>query len=197
MDLRTGSYTGGGPEDYLFGAATNLLADFYNVPLSMGAFATGAKEPNWQAAIDGSFSSFMASLTGSDMLLGCGLLHGSRILSYEQMVMDCEIYSIVRKMMEGIIVDEETLALDVIRAVGPAGQFLTQKHTRQHMRELWQPRLFDRRTYNVWEEKREGAREWAGARARDLLQNYKPDPLDPKLAEELARIITSLESAPA
>src|SRR3989304_1633396 len=48
MDLRTGGYTGGGPEDFLFGAATNVLADFYNVPLSMGAFATGAKEPGWQ-----------------------------------------------------------------------------------------------------------------------------------------------------
>jgi trimethylamine--corrinoid protein Co-methyltransferase len=49
MDLRTGGYTGGGPEDFLFGAATNLLSDFYDVPLSMGSFATGAKEPNWQA----------------------------------------------------------------------------------------------------------------------------------------------------
>jgi trimethylamine--corrinoid protein Co-methyltransferase len=141
MDLRTGGYTGGGPEDYLFGAATNRLADFYNVPLSMGAFATGAKEPDWQAAVDGCFSSFMASIVGSDMLLGCGLLHGSRILSYEQMVMDCEIYSIVRKMLAGLVIDEEMIALDVIRAVGPGGHFLTQKHTRQHMRDLWQSRL--------------------------------------------------------
>jgi trimethylamine--corrinoid protein Co-methyltransferase len=60
-DLRTGAYTGGGPEDFLFGAATNILADFYNIPLSMGAFATGAKEPNWQAGIEGAMSSFMAS----------------------------------------------------------------------------------------------------------------------------------------
>ncbi|UCG24068.1 MAG: trimethylamine methyltransferase family protein, partial [Chloroflexota bacterium] len=52
MDLRTGGYTGGGPEDFLFGAATNLLADYYDVPLSMGSFATGAKEPNWQAGFD-------------------------------------------------------------------------------------------------------------------------------------------------
>ena len=58
MDLRTGAYTGGGPEDFLFGAATNQLADFYQVPLSMGAFATGAKRPDWQAAVDNSFSCF-------------------------------------------------------------------------------------------------------------------------------------------
>ena len=194
MDLRTGGYTGGGPEDFLFGAATNVLADFYHVPLSMGSFATGAKEPDWQAAVDNAFSSFMASLTGSDMLLGCGLLHGSRILSYEMMVMDCEIYSIVRKTMEGIVVNDETLALDVIRAVGPNGNFLKQKHTRQHMRELWQPRLMDRRPYGQWEEKRDGARDWARARAQDILKNHQPAPLDPKLGAELLRIIKSIET---
>ena len=92
-DLRTGAYTGGGPEDFLFGAATNVLADFYHVPLSMGAYATGAKEPNWQAAVDNSLSAFMAVSTLADMLLGAGLLNGSRIFSYEQMLMDCEIWS--------------------------------------------------------------------------------------------------------
>lgn len=196
MDLRTGAYTGGGPEDYLFGAATNRLADFYRVPLSMGAFATGAHEPDWQAAVDNSFSSFMASLTGSDMLLGCGLLHGSRILSYEQMVLDCEIYSIVHKVMEGIVINEETLALDVIKSVGPGGNFLTQKHTRAHMRELWRPRLFDRRPYDAWEAAgRTGARQAAALRARDLLQSHQPAPLEEGLAQELAQIIASSEKS--
>ena len=97
-DLRTGAYTGGGPEDFLFGAATNVLADFYKVPLSMGAFATGAKEPDWQAAVDNSLSAFMAVSTLSDMLLGAGLLHGSRILSYEMLLMDSEIWSILHDL---------------------------------------------------------------------------------------------------
>ncbi|MCP4515372.1 MAG: hypothetical protein GY824_09120, partial [Delftia sp.] len=80
-DLRSGAYTGGGPEDFLFGAATNVLADFYDIPLSMGSFATGAKEPDWQAGIENSLSTFMAAVVMSDMLLGVGLLHGSRIWS--------------------------------------------------------------------------------------------------------------------
>ena len=189
MDLRTGAYTGGGPEDYLFGAATNRLADFYHVPLSMGAFATGAKQPDWQAALDNSLSCFMASLTGSDMLLGCGLLHGSRILSYEQMALDCEIYSIAHKMLDGIVVDDESLAVDVIKTVGPGGHFLTQKHTRAHMRELWRPRLLDRRPYDAWEAQKDGARQWAGERARHLLTTHSPTPLDPLLAAELKDII--------
>ncbi len=192
-DLRTGAYTGGGPEDFLFGAATNVLSDFYDVPLSMGSFATGAKEPNWQAGVDNSLSTFMASLVMSDMLLGVGLLHGSRIWSYEQMMMDCEIFDIVQRIMSGIEVNEETLALDAIHNVGSHGNFLTQRHTRQHMREIWVPKYMDRRSYEVWQESGDGPRDWAQAEALKRYDTHQPEPLDPKLNQELQRIITSLE----
>jgi trimethylamine--corrinoid protein Co-methyltransferase len=197
MDLRTGAYTGGGPEDYLFGAATNRLADFYRVPLSMGAFATGAKEPGWQSAVDNAFSAFMAVATGADMLLGAGLLHGSRILAYEMLVMDAEIWSIVRAMSRGIVVDDETLALDVIRSVGPGGNYLAHKHTKRHMRELWLPTLMDRRPYGAWEERRDGSREWARAKAQTILRDHHPAPLDPRLADELRGLIAACEPASA
>jgi trimethylamine--corrinoid protein Co-methyltransferase len=192
-DLRSGAYTGGGPEDFLFGAATNVLSDYYNLPLSMGSFATGAKEPDWQAGIENSLSTFMACVVMSDMLLGVGLLHGSRIWSYAQMLMDCEIYSIVHKVMQGILVDDESLALDAIRAVGPGGNFLAQKHTLKHMRELFVPQFMDRRPYNVWEEKRDGAPQWAQDKARQILESHQPDALDPQLSAELQRIIASVE----
>jgi trimethylamine--corrinoid protein Co-methyltransferase len=194
MDLRSGAYTGGGPEDYLFGAATNHLADFYKIPLNMGAFATGAKEPDWQAALDNAFAGLMPVLTGADMLTGAGLLHGSRILSYEQLLMDCEIYDVIRAMSRGIEVNEETLALDVIRAVGPGGHFLGQKHTRDHMRERWLPTLIDRRPYEEWERDRRGARERARDKARWILANHCPEPLDPGVAAELRRIIAGVEA---
>ncbi len=194
-DLRTGAYTGGGPEDFLYGAATNRLADFYNIPLSMGSFATGAKEPNWQAGLENSLSTFMACAVMSDMLLGAGFLHGSRIWSYAEMLLDCEIFAIVRQMMQGILVDDETLALEAIANVGPGGSFLTQKHTRRHMREIYLPRFLDRRPYSEWEDRRDDARDWAREKAVSLLESHQPEPLDPALSAELDHVIASLEGA--
>ena len=188
-DLRNGAYTGGGPEDFLFGAATNVLADYYNIPLSMGSFATGAKEPNWQAGLENSLSTFMASIVMSDMLLGLGFLHGSRIWSFAEMMLDAEIFSIIHKMMQGIPVNDETLSLDAIAAVGPGGNFLSQKHTRNHMRDLFLPQFMNRRPYTEWETKKDDARDWALNKARKLLAEHQPDPLDEKLAAELGRII--------
>ena len=192
-DLRSGAYTGGGPEDFLYGAATNVISDFYNLPLSMGSFATGSKEPNWQAGIENSLSTFMASIVMSDMLLGVGFLHGSRIWSFAEMMMDCEIFSIIHKTMQGIVVNDETLALDTIAAVGPGGNFLSQKHTLKHMRELFLPQFMDRRPFNEWETKKDDARDWALAKARQTLETHQPDPLDESIRSEMAKIISSLE----
>jgi len=192
-DPRTGVYTGGGPEDFLFGAATNKLADYYNMPLSMGSFATGAKEPNWQAGIENSLSTFMASVVMSDMLLGAGLLHGSRIFSFEQLLMDCEIYDIVYRVMKGIEVNEETLALDAVHNVGPGGNFLAQKHSRRHMREIWLPKYFDRRSFEEWTQKGDDGRDWAREKAREILKTHQPEPLDPQVRAEFAQIIRSVE----
>ncbi len=194
IDLRNGAYTGGGPEDFLFGAATNALADFYRVPLSMGSFATGAKTPDWQAGLENGLSTLVASATGADMLLGMGLLHGSRIFSFEQLLLDAEIYSIIRALVKGIAVDAESIALDAIRAVGPGGDFLTQPHTRRHMRELWQSRYLDRRPYGAWADDPDLVRRSARERAVDLLATHTPEPLEPALNAELGRIVAGLES---
>ncbi len=191
MDLRSGAYTGGGPEDFLFGAASNELADFYNVPLSMGAYATGAKRPDWQAGVENSLSAFMASIVGSDMLLGAGLLHGSRIWSYEQLILDTEIDGIVRATLRGIPVSDETLALEAIREVGPGGEYLTAPHTRATMRGLWQAKYLDRRPYGQWEEDPDALHRAAMDQARALLRDHRPVPLDPAVDAELDRIIAA------
>jgi trimethylamine--corrinoid protein Co-methyltransferase len=159
----------------------------------MGSFATGAKEPNWQAGVDNSLSTLMASIVMSDMLLGVGFLHGSRIWSYAQMLLDTEIYNIIRKTMDGIPVNDETLALSVIGAVGPGGNFLNQKHTVKHMREIFLPQFMDRRPYNEWEESGDGPSDWALAKARKILETHKPEMLEIELSRELGRIIAAVE----
>ncbi len=107
--------------------------------------------------------------------------------------MDCEVFSIVHKMMQGIEVNEETLALETIAKVGPGGHYLAQKHTRQHARELFRPEFMDRRPYSEWETRKDDARDWALAKAMRILSEHQPDPLDPKISAEMAKIIESVE----
>jgi trimethylamine--corrinoid protein Co-methyltransferase len=95
--------------------------------------------------------------------------------------------------MQGIVVDDETLALDVIANVGPGGNFLTQKHTRQHMRDIFLPQFMDRRPYSEWETKKDDARDWALDKARKTLSTHQPDKLDPNVSAELSRVIASVE----
>src|ERR1700690_2757215 len=179
MDLRTGSYTGGGPEDVLFGMASGELADQYCVPLSMGAFATGAHVPDWRAGLENGLAALAACVGRADMLLGMGLLAGSRIWSYEQLLLDAEILGLVRGICRGIPVDEESLAVDVIRSVGPGGDFLSEPHTRRHMRERWRPALIDRRPPAPDGAPRVDAGERANERALGLLATAPGAPLDP------------------
>jgi len=194
IDLRTGGYTGGGPEDHLLGIAFNQICEFYHIPLSMGAFATGAKEPDWQAAVDNSFAGLMPVLSHTAMLTGAGLLNGSQILSYQQMLMDGEIYDIIQKMAAGIEVTQETLAVDVIKKVGIGGHFLAEKHTRRHMRNIWQPKLFDRAPYDAWEiGGKKGAFQKATEKAKWILANHVPTPLEPDLQKELQKIIRAAQ----
>ena len=130
------------------------------------------------------------------MLLGCGLLHGSRILSFEQMVMDCEIFRIIATCFRAFRRRMKTLALDVIQR-GGSRRYISdaEAHPPPHA-QLWLPRLMDRRPYEQWAEKKDGCRGFAGRqRAREIfIATHQPsDPLEPKLAEELKRIITSYE----
>jgi trimethylamine--corrinoid protein Co-methyltransferase len=110
------------------------------------------------------------------------------------MMMDCEIFDIVVRVLNGIEVNAETLALDTVHAVGPHGNFLTQKHTRKNMRQVWVPKYMDRRPYEAWQEKGDGPRDWAKARALEIYENHQPDPLDPTISQEFDQIIQSVEN---
>ena len=196
MDLRTGGYTGGGPEDDVLAAAATQLGHSFGLPVNMGAMATGAREPGWQAAVDDALSTATATLAGADMLSGCGLLDGSRTLSYEHLVMELEVYRMVRQLAGGIVVDDETLALDVIGRVGHGGTYLADDHTRRHAGELFRPTVWDRSPYDAWAAAgRPGARDAAAEIAGRILAEHRPAPLDAGLAAELAAIVARADAA--
>ncbi len=190
MELSSGAVCCGGPEDFQLQAFSAQMARYYNLPANVGTFATGAKASNWHAGVENAISGMASVYSGADMMCGAGLLAGAVIFSYEQLLMDCEIYDLIRRSTAGIKVDRETLALETISAVGPEGHFMVEPHTLAHMRELWQPAVINRAPYGKWQA--EGCRE-AEERARDkarwILDNHRPVPLDEQLAEEINQVI--------
>jgi len=197
MDLKTGGYTGGSPEDYVLAAAATQMAHHYGLAMNMGTMASGAKEPGWQAAIDDALSTLASVSAGAEMMSGCGLLDGSRTLSYAHLLMEAEVYGMVQKVAGGIEVNDETLALDVIRKVGPNGTYLGEKHTRAHMWEIWRPGVWDRTPYDAWlRDGRRGALQNAEERAREILRTHAPEPLAADVRAELRRLVETAEAEP-
>ena len=195
MDLKTGGYTGGGPEDYVLAAAATQMAHHFGFAVSMGTMASGAKEPGWQAAVDDALSAMASVSAGAEMMSGCGLLDGSKTLSYAHLLMEAEVYRIVQKVTGGIEVNDETLALDVIRKVGPNGTYLAEKHTRAHMGEIWRPGVWDRRPCDAWlAGGRRSALEDAEERAREILRSHVPDPLPGEVRAELRRLVAAADA---
>jgi trimethylamine--corrinoid protein Co-methyltransferase len=91
-----------------------------------------------------------------------------------------------------VSLDAESLALEVIHAVGPGGDFLTDKHTLKHFRELWQPTLFSRQRIEDWVaqgSKRLGKR--LQERTVAILEGHQPEPLPDSVREEIAYILKS------
>ncbi len=192
MELRSGGVTCGGPEDLWLQAAGCQLARFYGLPASIGTFATGAKSLDWHAGVENALSGAVSQFAGADMMSGAGLFKSARIFSFEQLLMDCEIYDVLRLVTQGFAVNEETLALEVIHATGPRNHFLKSRHTKAHMRDIWQPTVMDRSPWEEWIKKGQPeARDHARQRARQIMASHQPEPLP--CADRLREIIAAYE----
>ncbi len=194
MDLRTGAAACGGPEDLLFQMASAQLARRCGLPSSIGTFATGAKSADWQAGVENGLSGIGSWLGGADMLCGAGFLYGARVYSIAQLVLDTELFDLVRHLADGVPVTDEELALEAIEAVGPGGHFLAQPHTLRNMRRRWRSRVFGSETWEDWEaagkpEPRERARELA----RRILAEHVPLPLSQGVEERILEVIAAYE----
>lgn len=137
----------------------------------------------------------LAALSGANIIYGAGMLESGLTFSHAQLVMDNDIFAMIRKVMQGISVDDESLAVDLIHSVGIGGNFLTEEHTMKYMRTInSKPRLIDRRNRQGWEER--GSKDMAQSAAEvacDILKNHKPDPLSPVAVSALRRIVEEAE----
>jgi trimethylamine---corrinoid protein Co-methyltransferase len=133
----------------------------------------------------------LPALAGANLIYGMGMLESGMTLDFAQMVIDDEIATMVKRVVRGIGVSDEMLAVDLIKKLGPGSDYLGQKHTRLHQHEeLVKPRLTDRRMRGAWE--RRGSKSMvdsARERALEILGNHKPLPLDPEVSRKIEGII--------
>ncbi|GAJ01179.1 unnamed protein product, partial [marine sediment metagenome] len=130
-----------------------------------------------------------------DIIIGLGGLERGRITSEEALVIDNEIIDYALGYVRGLEVNNDTLALDVIHKVGPGGTFLGEKHTLQHFRERWAPKMSDMDSFEAWEQK--GSRpldEIAHEKIKEILATHKPEPLPEDVEKEISKIIKRAET---
>lgn len=191
-DLRTGSFSGGGPEFALMNAAAAQLAQHFGLPVYNSSALSDSKVPDVQAGYEKGMSSVTAALAGANYIHhSAGFLESLLAVAYEQYVIDDDINGAVMRMVRGIEVNDETLAVDVIDAVCRGeGHFLGHPQTLERMNsDYYYPHTADRSSRDNWE--MAGAldmRERARQRARELLAAQWPshwrDELDARLRSE-------------
>jgi len=154
MDLRTMELAMGSVEMTMMNAAAVQMAKRYNLPIYGSGGLTEAKRPDIQAGIEEGFSNLTVAMAGADCVhLAAGLLDSGNSISYEQLVIDNEIIGIIHRMLAGIKVNKETLGFDVIKKVGPGGNYVVEDHTVDHMMdEFFYPSLSIRSNFDIWEE---------------------------------------------
>jgi trimethylamine--corrinoid protein Co-methyltransferase len=171
-------------------AAGVELAHMWGVPTLAGIFAPDAPAPGWQSAAEVGSGFLLNALCGAETGSGMGLLESCMLLYPEEIILAADIYHRVRISAGGVDTSDEAMALDVIKAVGPRGQFLGQRHTRQNMRRLRFSELAGKTTASG--EPRDPI-EIAREKVKWILDNHHPEPLDKHHKAELKRILAAAE----
>jgi trimethylamine--corrinoid protein Co-methyltransferase len=152
-DLRDMKYLAGAVEMGLLNAAASQMAQHYELPIYATAGMSDSKVNDAQAGYESAITNLMVALAGGNFIHdAAGFLEFCMTASFDKLVIDNEIIGMVMRAVEGIRVDEATLAFDEIRKVGPGGHFVSSRHTRRHMRgEQFMPALSDRENRDVWQ----------------------------------------------
>lgn len=152
MDLRTGIFTYAGPTFMKSQAALGQISRFYDIPTFGFAGCTDASILDAQCGMEMFWATLNAALSGLNLCHDVGYMNSGLLYSLESLLFGDEIISAVKAFMEGIVVDEEALAVDLIDQIGPSGHFLAEAHTRKHFKtEGWYPEFSNRQPCQIWE----------------------------------------------
>ena len=188
IDMRTGALALGGPECSLYIKAHTALAEFYGLPTRGGGALTDSSVVDAQAGYESMFSLLTTINSGIDFVLhSSGILGSYLAFSYEKFVMDDELCGMMRHYTKGIEVNPDTLAYDVIAAVGQGGHYLGEIHTIDRCRtEFWMPSLSDRSGIEAWwNGEQADTTQRARNRWQDLLADHKDPALDGDIKKQL------------
>ena len=128
------------------------------------------------------------------MIYGLGMLESGITFDFGQLVLDCEFVRMIKHTAKGFRVNDGSLALDVIKEIGPGGHYLMHQHTLKRMKNQSRPELIDRQIREVWEKAgATTAYERAVAKAKWILENHKPEPLSDNVLAKIRAIIDETE----
>ncbi len=133
-------------------------------------------------------------MAGANLIYGLGMIESGMTIDFGQLVMDNEFAKMIKFLLRGIPVNDETLAVDIMREVGIGKDFLSHNHTYDHMRSQSQPKLIDRRMREDWEAAGSmDIYQRAQEEARHILETHKPDPLSDDVLATLRSIVEEAE----
>jgi trimethylamine--corrinoid protein Co-methyltransferase len=193
-DLKSFKYLAGSVEMGLLNAAGAQMAQFYRLPFYATGGMTDSKVLDAQSGYESALTSLLCALAGANFIHdAAGLMEFALTACYEKFVIDNDILGMVMRAVEGIKVDDDSLAFDLIKEVGPGGNFVTAKHTRDFMRsEHYQPSVSDRYSREEWAAK--GSKttwERAAERVKDILANHNYS-LPPAIRHRVLSEITGI-----
>ncbi|MCK4600362.1 trimethylamine methyltransferase family protein [Candidatus Bipolaricaulota bacterium] len=190
MDARTGKQLLGIPELPLINMATAQVCKHYHIPFGYGTGGvTDSFLPGVQAGFEKSFTALLGALGGVEVIHDAvsGILASGRVVSYEQMILDNELCTMLRHFLKGIAVNDNSLALDVIEQIGPAGNYLTSRHTTDNFRkELYLSKLWQREQPSTTGE--EILFKQAATRVKEILASHSPLPLSADQVKEMKTV---------
>ena len=198
-DMKTGQFITGGIEYALLNSGASQMAQFYRMPIWATAGRTDSKVPDAQAAYEHALTvPYVVQAGANHVSCGAGFIDFVLTVSLEQYVIDNEIIGMVKRMKRGFDVNRETMALKIIKKVGPGGNFMAEEHTVRHMREeLFEPILSDRLGWEKWtEDGGKDARNRARELAADYIGNHEPRGLTPTQQKDILKSIDGIIAEP-